>query len=165
MAISKLSLEESIRNYDRENSRKESFESKSSYFLGIMSLFAGIWGNLITIIASNHPISLLMSIFIGLSILTIFFILRGAFYAIQVLKIQDYSYPIGEIDPNKLKKDLTLSEEKLTEELFYSYLSCFTNNNVKNNQKAENLKETEYYLLFALITSGISIFLIWGIIF
>ena len=86
MEISKLSLEESIRNYDREIRRKESLESKASYFLGIISIFAGIWGNLIIFILDKYPISIFMVVFSLLSILTVIFILKSGFYALQVPK-------------------------------------------------------------------------------
>lgn len=164
MEISKLSLEESIRNYDREVSRKESLESKASYFLGIISIFAGIWGNLIIFILDKYPISIFMVVFSVLSILTVIFILKGGFYALQVLKIRDYQYPFDTNNPNILKKQLSKSENSVIKELFDSYLVCFSDNNIKNNKKAKNLQKTGNYLLYSIITSVISIFVIWGII-
>ena len=82
----------------------------------------------------------------------------------KFLKIRDYQYPFDTNNPNILKKQLSKSENTVIKELFDSYLVCFSDNNIKNDKKAKNLQKTGNYLLYSIITSVISIFVIWGII-
>ena len=145
MRLSSLGLEECIRNYDRENSRKNSLESKASYILVAISIFTGIWGSLITYISSNPNISTNITIFSIFAILTMIFIGLSGFYAIRVLRVRDYKYPIEDSNPNVLKPYLSTPEENLRKDLFSSYLACFSENNIKNNKKAEHLQKSEKY--------------------
>lgn len=158
MVISSLSLEECVRNYDRENSRKDSLESKASYILAAISIFTGIWGTLITYIASKPKINI--TIFSIFAALTVIFIGVCGFYAIRVLKIRDYKYPIEDSNPKILKPYLSKPEDNLRKKLFSSYLVCFSENNIKNNNKAEYLQKSEKYLYYSIISSIISIFII-----
>jgi hypothetical protein len=159
MTLSSLGLEECVRNYDRENTRKDSLESKASYILVAISIFTGIWGTLITYITKDSNISTNFFIIIC-TVLTIIFIAVCGLYAIRVLRIQDYKYPIEDSNPNNLKQYLSKPENDLRKELFSSYLVCFSENNIKNNKKAEYLQKSEIYLYCFVILSIISIFLV-----
>lgn len=151
MSISQLGLEEIIRNYEREDKRKTSLESKASYFLVIISLIAGLWGNTIVYMILNYDFSSLIAIFFITSILSIIFLFISAYFSIDVISIRNYGYPILSSNPDDLRVKLSEPLKILTEELFNSYLVSFTENKIRNNKKAKNLRKSYEFLIINII--------------
>lgn len=152
-----FSLEESIRNYERENNRKQSLESKASYLLGIISIFTGIWGIFVKDIINISITTFPSNIIIYLSLLTIILIVFCAVYCLNVLKIRKHAFPIEGNDPNILRSQLSKPENELKKELFDSYIASFSVNNLKNNEKARYLFEAYKLLLYGIISSIVTI--------
>lgn len=157
MAVSNLGLEECIRNYERENKRKESIESKASYILGITSIFISIWGIFIKYILESEIE--VKPFLIALTGLTVYLIAFCGIYSFLVLRIRKYDFPFANFNPNELNIQLSAAEEKLKEELFDSYISSFSTNHLKNDEKEKYLKETSKLLIYSIITSMITLFI------
>lgn len=157
MVITPLSLEECIRNYDRENSRKESLESKASYFLVIVSILTAIWLGVISYVITKEILSSLSMLFLFFSLITLIFIGLSCFFAFEVLKVRKYNYPLDSSNPNVFISDLSVPENELLEDLFERYSVCFSINILKNNEKAKFLKKSQNYLFYTVILSIITL--------
>jgi len=164
MTATDFGLDECIRNYDRENDRKKSLESKASYFLGIISILIALWANLFNYTIINHSISILLIILVSLIVLISFLIVSCGIYCIKIIRIQNYHFPISGNDPNQIKSLLTKPTTKLRGQLFESYVMAFSINNLVNNKKANFLNEASKLLFYSIIITIISILVLGWII-
>lgn len=164
--VSDLGLQECIRNYDRENDRRKSLESKASYILAITSLFVSVWSIFVNhVLESTISIKLLI---IGLNIILFILIVLCALYSFNVLKLSKYRIPLVDpdsevpdsevIDLDEIHRKLSLNSTELRENLYYSYLSSYSLNYDKNELNVNRLK-IAYRLLLYIILMAITILL------
>lgn len=155
-----LGLNEIRLQFDRENSRKQNLESKASYILGIISLMTTI---LITITMkmvfnSNFIFRKFIIIF------TIITLIISSYFCIKVLKNHEIFYPYRSLKPNEFKDYFDKNKNDLKENLYDSYLSATYVNNIKNNEKADNINYSFCFLILGTISLMILIIISFKVI-
>lgn len=149
-----LGLNEIKLQFEREDGRKQSLESKASYILGIISLMATIILTIVVdVVFKSHFLFnfIYHIIIIALICLILFFIFFSAFFCIKILRIQNIYYPYNSLKPNEFKCYFSKNDIDLKEHLFDSYLSSTFLNNLRNNKKAEYINKSFCFLIFGIV--------------
>lgn len=149
MAKDNLKLEELRAIFNRENYRKDSLQSKASYFLGVISI-------VVTIICTNfnlfNPIDKYFSYVGGfiLSGLILSFLLSLGFCAYIFLP-KNYTHPFDFDNFDESVENLDSKNDELEESLEDQYITSIKTNHDLNNQLVVNLKISVISFLIFLI--------------
>ena len=152
-----LALEECIRTYEREISRKNTLESKASTILSTNAIVISILIGLMTLIFSDI-VNFKYTIVILLDIFSSILVFISIIYSLKVLKIKKRCIPFKIKNPNSLKKCLAC--DNLQEELYKRYRLLIPRIYYLNENKCKDLNNSLKLLIYGLTVSFLSLILI-----
>lgn len=156
-----LSLDECIKSYDREISRKSALESKASALLSANAIVISLLIGLFTLIFSEFISFDYNQITIVINFIALYLIFVSIHYSLKALEIKSqYILPFEVKNPNFLEKKLKIDQSLLQEELFERYINCIPMIHLLNNDKSSYLIKSTKFLIIGLILAFVSLILI-----
>jgi hypothetical protein len=153
-----LALEECIRTYEQEISRKNTLESKASTILSTNAIVISILIGLVTLILTNSSNFKYVFVIIILNLFALILVFISIIYSLKTIEIKKRFIPFDIHDPNSLKR--SLKSPSLYDELFKRYLNITAKIFDVNNSKCKYLMNSFKLLICGLSVSFFSILLI-----
>lgn len=144
-----LKIEELRLLFERENSRKQGLESKTSYFLGCISIIMTI----ICTFSNSINIDSLFYNYIGWGLIISFLFSIG--FCISIFLPKNYYHPFILDDWEELEKSFNEDYSKFEENLYYQYLTAIYMNHDINDEIMKKLRYSVFYFVWFLIIFGV----------
>lgn len=132
-----LKIDELRACFDRETSRKESLQSKASYFLGIISIIITIISTYFSICKPVFDLNSYLNIGILIS-LTISFII-SIVSCLQIIIPKNYAHPFEFKSYNGFKDSFKIENKKFKDGLYEQYLTSTYTNHKLNDELISKL--------------------------
>ncbi|AEG17673.1 hypothetical protein [Methanobacterium paludis] len=157
MEKNSLVLEECIRTYDREISRKTSLESKASSLLSTNALVVSILNAFTAFIVAGIVTFNNLGILIILNIIATIIIGISIYWSLDVLKIKKHFIPFDIKNPNLIMEKLNKKQDDLTNDLIDRYLSIIPQIHNFNDIKVISLESSRTFLIYGIFISFIGL--------
>lgn len=164
MKISQLTLDEVIRAYELEMSRKNSLESKASALLNTSAIVISIVNGIIAIIVVRIITFNNSEILVSLNIIAIVLIMYSLFYSLKILKVKKLLTPFEVTNPSLFKKELDMGVDTLQENLIDRYVSIIPDVYNQNEVDIDYLNRSRNYLILGIGVSILGLIITIGLI-
>lgn len=152
-----FALEECIRTYEREITRKNSLESKATALLNTNAIVVSILNSFIAFIVAGIVTFNYFEILIFLNIISIILIGISIYWSLNVLKLKKQFIPFDVKNPNLLMKKLNKKDDDLINELMKRYLFIISEIHKFNNNKVVSLEASRRFLIIGIAVSFIGL--------
>lgn len=155
----KLIIDELRYKFSRLESLNNTLESKASGLFGFTAILITVIIFTIDSILSNSPTTPLISALVILTIISIFIILCGLIFLLDVIKLRLYSYPFTS-DPNIISRKLKKPYKDVQEKVIEDYRESIPHHSCINAKKVESLKNAMICLKIGVFASIVLLILI-----